>query len=280
MARRIEEVRKPGRAIEPRPARTHCSLRPRTSPRRRGRDSDAMTGLLTRAYTDALHVGDPDAAAAVVADALRNGLSAVEIQSQVIAPAMWRIGELWEQGTLSVAQEHLATSTTQHVLARLYPSQPRHSRVRARSSPWPRSTASSMPLACGWSQTSSRTPASTPVSWASTFRRIRFSRGSRPPASGGGAWGDDASGRRTAHTTAARPARVRPRSAACDRRPGGTRRAQRERGRGLRSRYREACTVRRRRAWAGARQGASSRACAWECHGRRSSRRCVGDGGP
>jgi CheY-like chemotaxis protein len=47
--------------------------------------------------------------------------SSVEIQSRVIAPAMWRIGELWERGALTVVQEHLATAMSHHALTRLYP---------------------------------------------------------------------------------------------------------------------------------------------------------------
>ena len=79
------------------------------------------TGRRSRAYGDTLRVGDPHAAAVVIDDALADGLSSVEIQSSVIAPAMWEIGELWERGGLTVAEEHLATAVSHHVLTRLYP---------------------------------------------------------------------------------------------------------------------------------------------------------------
>ena len=85
------------------------------------RATDAVAGELARAYLDALLVGDPVAGAAVIDDGLRKGLSAVAIQSRVIAPSMWGIGKLWEQHGVSVAQEHLATAVSQHVLTRLYP---------------------------------------------------------------------------------------------------------------------------------------------------------------
>jgi diguanylate cyclase (GGDEF)-like protein len=52
---------------------------------------------------------------------LNGGLSAVAIQSRVIAPAMRGIGELWERGGVTVAEEHLATAVSHHVLTRLYP---------------------------------------------------------------------------------------------------------------------------------------------------------------
>ncbi len=50
--------------------------------------------------------------------------TAVDLRSfylQVIQPAMFRIGLLWEQGDISVAQEHLATAIVSRVMASLYP---------------------------------------------------------------------------------------------------------------------------------------------------------------
>jgi diguanylate cyclase (GGDEF)-like protein len=42
------------------------------------------------------------------------------LYQRVIAPAMWRIGELWKQGEISVADEHLATALTHQVMAGVY----------------------------------------------------------------------------------------------------------------------------------------------------------------
>ena len=85
------------------------------------RTGDLTSDKLAGAYRDALRIGEPHAAAAVVDEALSSGLSSVEIQSRVIAPAMWEIGELWELGQLTVAEEHLATAVSHHALARVYP---------------------------------------------------------------------------------------------------------------------------------------------------------------
>jgi diguanylate cyclase (GGDEF)-like protein len=93
----------------------------RRAPRPRRRNGAETTEALVRAYGDTLRVGDPHAAAVVIDDAQSQGLSSVEIQSWVIAPAMWGIGELWERGALTVAEEHLATAVSHHVLTRLYP---------------------------------------------------------------------------------------------------------------------------------------------------------------
>ena len=88
---------------------------------RRRRRGDAMCSRLARSYGETMRTGDPAVATAVIDDALRQKLSAVEIQSRVIAPAMRDIGELWERGGLTVAQEHLASAVSYHMLTRLYP---------------------------------------------------------------------------------------------------------------------------------------------------------------
>jgi MerR family transcriptional regulator, light-induced transcriptional regulator len=69
------------------------------------------------AYTDALIAGDPVAAEVIMADAIAAELGPAAIDDEVIAPAMRRIGELWRTGTLSVAEEHLATEISFRVLA-------------------------------------------------------------------------------------------------------------------------------------------------------------------
>ena len=40
-------------------------------------------------------------------------LSTADIDDQIIAPALWLIGELWERGEITVADEHLATARVQ-----------------------------------------------------------------------------------------------------------------------------------------------------------------------
>jgi diguanylate cyclase (GGDEF)-like protein len=101
---------------------------PATAGPRRG---DLMTHRLAAAFGEALRAGDPHSAEGVVDDALGSGLSSVEIQSRVIAPAMWAIGELWELAQLTIAEEHLATAVSHHVLARLYPGLLAHAQRRS-----------------------------------------------------------------------------------------------------------------------------------------------------
>ena len=44
-------------------------------------------------------------------------MSAAEIDDEIIAPALWFVGELWERGEISVADEHIATEISIRVLA-------------------------------------------------------------------------------------------------------------------------------------------------------------------
>lgn len=52
--------------------------------------------------------------------ALGEGMGVAGLYQRVIAPAMWRIGDLWEHGAISVADEHLATALTHQAMAGIY----------------------------------------------------------------------------------------------------------------------------------------------------------------
>jgi MerR family transcriptional regulator, light-induced transcriptional regulator len=78
---------------------------------------EAMLSALGRAYALALISGDEVAAEHAIRDAMDAGLSTVEIDDEIIAPALWLIGEKWEKGEISVADEHLATEISLRVLA-------------------------------------------------------------------------------------------------------------------------------------------------------------------
>jgi MerR family transcriptional regulator, light-induced transcriptional regulator len=69
------------------------------------------------AFTAALLSGDEVAAEIAIREAMDANLSTPEIDEKVIAPALWLVGELWERGTISVAEEHIATEISVRVLA-------------------------------------------------------------------------------------------------------------------------------------------------------------------
>ena len=86
------------------------------------RDTDrsrwqAILPDLQRSYADAVLGGSESAAERVVREAIEAGVPEAVISGEVIAPTMRAIGDLWERGLLSVADEHLATEISIRVLA-------------------------------------------------------------------------------------------------------------------------------------------------------------------
>jgi MerR family transcriptional regulator, light-induced transcriptional regulator len=95
-----------------------ASNEPAEGPARR--DADKVARHLSRTFQDALGIADAAGAERVARQALSEGMSVAALYQRVIAPALWRIGELWEQGEISVADEHLATALTHQVMAGIY----------------------------------------------------------------------------------------------------------------------------------------------------------------
>jgi methanogenic corrinoid protein MtbC1 len=78
---------------------------------------EALLREVGKAYAAALLRGDEIAAELAVRDAIDGRLSTAEIDDEIIAPALWLVGELWQRGEISVADEHLATEISLRVLA-------------------------------------------------------------------------------------------------------------------------------------------------------------------
>lgn len=78
-------------------------------------------GDLARRYLDHALAGRREAAVAVVHDAAESGADLGEILTGVLEAAQVEIGRLWEEGSITVAQEHYCTAVTQLALADLYP---------------------------------------------------------------------------------------------------------------------------------------------------------------
>jgi methanogenic corrinoid protein MtbC1 len=73
-----------------------------------------------RAYATALLTGDEVAAELAIREALDAGLTMAEINEEVIAPAQWLIGDLWQRGEITIAHEHLATEISTRMLTLLH----------------------------------------------------------------------------------------------------------------------------------------------------------------
>jgi methanogenic corrinoid protein MtbC1 len=78
-----------------------------------------MAEALSERFGLALLEGDVQAAEETVRDAYDAELPQAVIHDAVVAPAMHRIGILWERGEIGVAHEHMATQTALRVLALL-----------------------------------------------------------------------------------------------------------------------------------------------------------------
>jgi methanogenic corrinoid protein MtbC1 len=87
---------------------------------RSGNDAGFREALLRevgKAYASALMTGDEVAAELAIREAMDADLTTAEIDDEIIAPALWLIGSLWERGEISIADEHLATEISLRVLA-------------------------------------------------------------------------------------------------------------------------------------------------------------------
>jgi len=78
---------------------------------------EAKVSECGRAYADALLAGDEIEAEIAIREAMDAKLSTAQIDDEIIAPALWLVGELWERGEITVADEHLATEISIRVLA-------------------------------------------------------------------------------------------------------------------------------------------------------------------
>ena len=77
---------------------------------------------LAQAHTYQLSIlqGQRHAAMACVHDAMQAGASLAQASVQIIQPAMYEVGNLWQQNRVTVSQEHLATAISQNVLVSAY----------------------------------------------------------------------------------------------------------------------------------------------------------------
>jgi methanogenic corrinoid protein MtbC1 len=77
-----------------------------------------MSSLQER-YVEALLAGETTEAVGLVDAAAATGADVRTVYLDVLQPALYEIGRRWEEAEISVAQEHLATATTQSLMARL-----------------------------------------------------------------------------------------------------------------------------------------------------------------
>ena len=111
------EIADDGRGFDP--DSEHVVRTPRRAQRTDHAARSEDWSAYVRRYVDTLPAADARRAQAVARDALTAGLALAELHARVITPAMYRIGELWAQRALTVADEHAATAISHDVLATL-----------------------------------------------------------------------------------------------------------------------------------------------------------------
>jgi methanogenic corrinoid protein MtbC1 len=72
---------------------------------------------LRQSFTRALFAGDSEAAERAIRAAMQQGLTTADIDVELIAPALFLVGEKWMTGEITVADEHLASEIVLRVLA-------------------------------------------------------------------------------------------------------------------------------------------------------------------
>jgi MerR family transcriptional regulator, light-induced transcriptional regulator len=107
---RRKGLREAGGAVAPlKPRRTSSSSKRVASKRREA------AGLLY----DAIVAAHSEEAAAILVSLHLGGVGVAALADEVLCPAMRRVGDLWHQGELSVAQEHVATRAALEALQAL-----------------------------------------------------------------------------------------------------------------------------------------------------------------
>ncbi|KPK60058.1 MAG: hypothetical protein AMJ59_08120 [Gammaproteobacteria bacterium SG8_31] len=80
-------------------------------------DPATEAGRLALAYLVAALEGDSRGAIDKVVTAVEEGMGLSTVYTQVLVPVQKELGRMWHGGELSIAQEHLVTSTTQRLMA-------------------------------------------------------------------------------------------------------------------------------------------------------------------
>jgi MerR family transcriptional regulator, light-induced transcriptional regulator len=83
--------------------------------------SPAIAETSYQNYLEVLLAGDRHRSATMVKELLHQGVSLKAVYLDLIQRAMYEVGTLWEHNAVSIATEHLASATTELLLAQIYP---------------------------------------------------------------------------------------------------------------------------------------------------------------
>ena len=92
-----------------------------TGVRRRPESGGDPRQLMVGPFADRLVASDTAGCWDIITDALSSGATPSEVHSQLLGAALVQVGEAWRNGSLAIADEHRATSTTYRLLGQLGP---------------------------------------------------------------------------------------------------------------------------------------------------------------
>lgn len=72
-------------------------------------------------YIHNLLNGERRKASQYIFSLLEEGMSILQVYEEVMKPALYEVGELWEFNKVSVAEEHMATAVSEAIMNELYP---------------------------------------------------------------------------------------------------------------------------------------------------------------
>ena len=90
--------------------------------------TDDQLSLACRLYIAASISGRREQALIIVREAVRGGASPVDVYIDIFQSALYEVGRRWQTTGLTIAEEHMATATTQFILSVLQEEQPRAGR--------------------------------------------------------------------------------------------------------------------------------------------------------
>jgi methanogenic corrinoid protein MtbC1 len=93
------------------------ALKGMEAPRAPGLTLDRPAAKLALRYLHSVLEGETRAATQLILDAVADGLEVKEAYLGVLMPAMREVGNLWHAGEISIAEEHLVTTTTLRTLS-------------------------------------------------------------------------------------------------------------------------------------------------------------------
>nr|WP_320118865.1 B12-binding domain-containing protein [uncultured Marinifilum sp.] len=81
---------------------------------------DMNSSDVSKQYLNALLAGKRSSAQQYCLEFIKEGYTIKTLYEQVMKPALYEVGKLWEQNKISVASEHLATAISEGILNTLY----------------------------------------------------------------------------------------------------------------------------------------------------------------